>query len=435
MTIWEFVGGVTASMFGIYMLLDLESSILPQKNISKRDRYIVFLGLSTTMFLGDIWGSSIVNLVFVPTLYIIESLILFSGTRLKRIGIAIIYYMMGILPEFIFGMLLRIDNKVQLVNMPINIVDQMMLIFIMRMLTFIMIQFVKKIQNKQSYTMVQNKMFAVLMVLPISTIIILVSIFYSDIGIDVYNKALLVLVTCLLTVSNVSMFYVFNRLVLYKKETEDLKAEYIRSELQSKHYEALEEVNQKHKNILHDIKKLMRTAVVLIKRNELNTVLALFEEVEGDIEKAGGKVYSSHKILNAILCEQGARAEAKNIQYIVDLQMNLDVSFISNIDLISILGNLLDNAIEATEELGSKGIVKVRMYMHNDNPLVILEVENNYIAQPKMEEGHFFTRKIDKQKHGLGIVLIEKAVERYGGKLNIHISDENFLVITILSQQ
>ena len=55
-------------------------------------------------------------------------------------------------------------------------------------------------------------------------------------------------------------------------------------------------------------------------------------------------------VLNSILCERKFVAESKGILYKIKLGNNLRTDFIEDLDLISIVGNLLDNAIEAAEK-------------------------------------------------------------------------------------
>ena len=85
-------------------------------------------------------------------------------------------------------------------------------------------------------------------------------------------------------------------------------------------------------------------------------------------------------VLNSILCERKFVAESKGILYKIKLGNNLRTDFIEDLDLISIVGNLLDNAIEAAEKTEKDKYVICNMYMGNENHFLVMEFRNNYIV-------------------------------------------------------
>ena len=98
--------------------------------------------------------------------------------------------------------------------------------------------------------------------------------------------------------------------------------------------------------------------------------------------------YCSDPVLNSILCERKFVAESKGILYKIKLGNNIRTDFIEDLDLISIVGNLLDNAIEAAEKTKKDQHVICNMYMGNEGHLLVMEFYNSYILPLIKEREH-----------------------------------------------
>ncbi len=102
-------------------------------------------------------------------------------------------------------------------------------------------------------------------------------------------------------------------------------------------------------------------------------------------------------------------------------QNNIDFKFINNLnfettidpsDLCVIIGNALDNAIEANEKIKEKDKRWIKLDIFNDNVNIIISISN---AVDKVVDLNFKTSKKDKTRHGIGINSIKKAVEKNEG--------------------
>ena len=84
--------------------------------------------------------------------------------------------------------------------------------------------------------------------------------------------------------------------------------------------------------------------------------------------------------MNSILCERKFLAESKDISYRITLGNDLRLDFLEELDLISIVGNLLDNALEAAEKTEDGRYVECRMYMGNAGHFLVMEFCNGYVV-------------------------------------------------------
>lgn len=104
--------------------------------------------------------------------------------------------------------------------------------------------------------------------------------------------------------------------------------------------------------------------------------------------------------------------------------------YIPDKELTTILGNLLDNAIDAAKKCDSGFI---RLEMQQDGQILKIHIENNYIGKISESNNIFITSKDDPHHlHGLGIKNVRATVDRLRGHMNISYTDETFTVDLLL---
>lgn len=136
------------------------------------------------------------------------------------------------------------------------------------------------------------------------------------------------------------------------------------------------------------------------------------------------KYKSSSEILDMILYDKEREANKHNICF--DFKMEIiDLSFISDIDIITIFGNLYDNAIEANICDFDYKYINTSIYQIKQT--IIIRIENSCINHLS-----YSGRKIKSTKNnhsGLGLNNIKRKLENYDGFFNISIQDNKCIVI------
>ena len=93
-------------------------------------------------------------------------------------------------------------------------------------------------------------------------------------------------------------------------------------------------------------------------------------------------------------------------------------------DLVVLLANCLDNAIEAVEQLPENKTIKLVISDHND--AISVFIENTYLETEK--NSLFITSKANKQEHGYGLQNMRRTVEKYSGIFRIETEEQKFKV-------
>ena len=121
---------------------------------------------------------------------------------------------------------------------------------------------------------------------------------------------------------------------------------YQKSRAEIANLQYMNKVNEDNRAFLHDINKFICTVAGWIEEGENQEVKDIMEHLGFRIQNLQKSVYCEHPILNSILCERKYLAESKDISYRITLGNDLRLDFLEELDLISIVGNLLDNALE-----------------------------------------------------------------------------------------
>ncbi|MEG1066212.1 MAG: GHKL domain-containing protein, partial [Erysipelotrichaceae bacterium] len=144
------------------------------------------------------------------------------------------------------------------------------------------------------------------------------------------------------------------------------------------------------------------------------------------VEKFDSPYTSNNSILEIIINERITMCDMYNINFEYNIRYD-DLSFINDMDLVSLLSNLLNNAVEATEKI-QNGYVNLVIDRFND--FLVINVTNPYINIKKDIKGKFKTTKEDH--HGVGLVNIRNIIKLYSGEISINTENNVFEVKIII---
>lgn len=203
-------------------------------------------------------------------------------------------------------------------------------------------------------------------------------------------------------------------------------------ELREKYYRDLEALHEEYDVFLHDMKHTMRTIAALAREGNNGEIEHLIKELQislGDVEE---KMICSHKILNALLLERKGYASDNGVILNLDIKEPLCLQEIDDMDLITLMGNLLDNAIKAEKECEMHEGVLCSMWLSKEGGHLLIQIENGYSEERKKKgfEKHVAGRV--GQRHGIGLSSVRRIVKKYGGIMENGKSEGRYRVKIIL---
>ena len=176
-------------------------------------------------------------------------------------------------------------------------------------------------------------------------------------------------------------------------------------------------INQK----CHDLKHQVR-AIRSMNKEEIDAYL---HGIEASIEIYESIVKTGNEVLDTILTEKSLYCKERGIT-VSCVADGSQMGFINTIDLYAILGNALDNAIEAVEKFKHKEKRQIDVMIYRQQQFLVINIINPTKEMPVFEEELPRTTKKDRYHHGFGLKSIQYMVNKYDGNLNVSVEDGCF---------
>ena len=142
-------------------------------------------------------------------------------------------------------------------------------------------------------------------------------------------------------------------------------------------------------------------------------------------------VKTGNEALDVLLTEKSVYCANRNIRLSCMVHTK-QLSRIRVVDLYTMLGNALDNAIESTERLSDPERKVISLSILDQGNMLYIELENYFDGVLDIRDGLPQTQKMNKLDHGYGIKSIRSIVQSYGGRLDIHTEGQIFYLDIII---
>lgn len=189
--------------------------------------------------------------------------------------------------------------------------------------------------------------------------------------------------------------------------------------------EAVEFINFKS----HDLKNQL----LALQSSEDQEVYRFYNEAIALIQQYDQVINVENETLNTLLTQKQYVCQKADITLTFMIDGKL-LSFIDKVDLYTILGNALDNAIEHVREIEDLSLKQISLQIFKHGGYLVMKVSNPLVGilQIDEESGLPNTIKSDKHSHGLGLRSIQLTLERYQGWMSIDSSQEIFSLSMML---
>ena len=280
---------------------------------------------------------------------------------------------------------------------------------------------------------VYSKKIGILYSLPLATVLA-ISIEYAiayNFELSTGFKLLLIANGFVLILTNFIAFYFSDN--IYDKLQYEYRlriAEEMISE-QSKKYASIIEESAEIKQIKHDQRNFILGAITDLKQNRYET---LEKRLNSQLETLEKFKYSNsdHVVFDIIIESKQTEAEKQGITIFRDIHA-LNMPQVDNIDFAIIIGNLLDNAIEATAKIKEPKSKTIEVFIEATNHHVLISITNPVDKDINVHQ--IDTTKKDQKNHGFGLLSVRKIVDRYKGSFILKCQDGIFEASVMLPQK
>ena len=215
---------------------------------------------------------------------------------------------------------------------------------------------------------------------------------------------------------------------LFDKLVDKRLAAYQR-ELIEIHYAEVENMYRQIRGWRHDYRSHIQTMKAHAAEGDWEAVGTYLDTLETDLAAVDTVVKTGNPMADAILNSKISLARAKGIPVQADASVPVKLN-ISELDLCVILGNLFDNAIEASLALPEKARL-IRVYIDIKGPQLYISFTNFTAGKKRRKTGGLF-RSTKGEGHGFGLVRMDAIVERLGGYLTRNSEDGAFTTEILL---
>ena len=229
----------------------------------------------------------------------------------------------------------------------------------------------------------------------------------------------------IIVVSVLSVLFLYENLWFWrwrknqKTEQENRNLRYENS-VMKEYYDTLENQMDVIRKFHHDINKHMDVLNEMMDKMNTSELKLYSEQLEEVYQGVKPVIYCSNPIVNAVLVNKMHQCEEKHIKFRIDM-MDFESKKMKEIDLVALLSNLLDNAIEECERLVNQSEKRISIYGWRIRNNLFLEVRNT-TEKEQIDSSTFKTKK-DPRSHGVGMKIIKEIIETYDGVTEIEIEN------------
>lgn len=360
--------------------------------------------------------------------------ILFKGNIKEKVFSVTMFYFFLILSDILMASILSafIEKDIQ------NIIEtqawpRLLLSQISKLLLFIFLRMVKNNYKKDNVDIPRYYWYWILLVYSISGINLLVifniSLILNELNLGIQHLTITISLGSLAIV--IITYYIFIKLNSFYKERNSYRIVEIKNQMLKKEMEERERMYEGVKKLQHDFKNHIICIEKLLEKGQFQLANEYVKDLKEEVIETYTWIKTGNDAVDAILNLKKSEGAQKKIE--MDMKINIpDNLTIKPLDLCTILGNALDNSIEANEKLKSDDKRYIDLKINPYKDYLFIEILNPSSINPIGEDGKLKTTKKDKENHGFGMKSIEAVVEKYKGILHYEYNDGKFILNIML---
>lgn len=224
---------------------------------------------------------------------------------------------------------------------------------------------------------------------------------------------------------NILSLLIYLRLIVQAQNDLNLQLKLQQYDMQSKFLDEINYATMKLRSLRHDMSNHLGNVRGLVMYKEYDKLEEYLNKLLTDIEAVDQIIITRNPAISALLNRKRAQADKHHISCHISVQV-MDEVFIDDLDTCIILGNILDNAIEANMKL-EQDKRYIKLDIRDKGSYLIIDCVNRTLEAP---ENSMKTTKDNKILHGIGLSNVKQIVNKYHGSIDIS-SVKDYFTMTI----
>lgn len=305
-----------------------------------------------------------------------------------------------------------------------------LILILSRLILFAILIVISRISSKKRNNVtadMSNKEWIQFLIFPIFTICAVMLMvnsvmksYHSDI-VPVYY-----IIAIGLIVLNLVVFHLISEILEHSRKMKEAQILRQQSIGQVGLYNSMRENYNIQRQRTHEYKNQIVCMDMLMKKKDYSKLEDYIGNISDGLDAQLDMVDTNNDVVNAILNAKYYEAIKNDVLFVLKINDLSDIK-VSDEDIVTILSNLLDNAIEAAKQCNvGKRTVKIKLLSEDD--VLTIAVSNTYKTEPMLtEDGYIRTTKNNKEEHGWGIRNIVATLEKYDAEYIIDYKNGEFV--------
>ena len=390
--------------------------------LSKKLRVIAYFIAYLFMFLAgissNIFSGFPVKFIFL-LLFFMSLLLIYNDNLYKKLIWIISTFFTITVCEIIAMPIALFITKSNLNRVTESSNTQILGLILSRLLLFIVISGMIRFPQKLSKDLIKD--FFIIIFVDVVYTITISCFFYFDNLYLTTNTAIALSVFVIFLISFLAL-YLLRKITKKSEEImlTNLKMQQI--EMEHKQNEDMAIVVNDLRSLRHDMNNHMSVLQGLLSMQEYDDAKNYLSTITEELVVANSFIFTDNKVLSVMLNNKISKAHQLGITF--DTELLTSSTPFSDSDLCAVVGNILENAIEASSKHEDPYI---HFMMKKTDKQFVIECQNNYVVAPVFEKGNLVTTKSDKSYHGIGTKNIRSIVDSYHG-ITTFTADDLFCV-------
>ena len=247
---------------------------------------------------------------------------------------------------------------------------------------------------------------------PIFSLIVIMSItimLWGDVNI---NRNAIVVAVVSFGIINILAIYFIGNLLEKEAEMQKMRLSQERNLSQMNLYRSMQTSFDQQRKYLHDYKNQLLCIQGRLEEGQTEETLCYVKKLTGGLQQHTNTINTNHNVVNVVLNQKYQYAQKKGIALVMKIgdlsSLNLEEE-----DIVTLLVNLLDNAIEACDRLKDNKIIQFKIILEEGQ--LILSVRNPVEEAVEIKDKTVLTTKKNRERHGVGLHNINSVIEKYNG--------------------
>ena len=402
-----------------------------KKCLFQKCRYLVFYLMILFMVLvSDRLQFGMRKLFLITPAYTIFCLI-FYRTHLKQsIFFSALNYSLLFLLDFFILQIRNIWVNSNFMQEAMHTWKHLFSMLFAKMVWLCMLFVLRKLwKGKNEYNGLSGKEWIKLSIMPLFTMATLLLMVFYD-SADQKIQAIYLFVSFGLIISNFIVVELMQSIIEKEKLLQKGALASQKNENQLAYYRDMQVIYERQGRKMHDYKNQLQTIQILLKKDNIQTAVALAEHLTESISVEMSAVNTNHPIVNAVLNQKFHAAREQGISMIFKID-DMHCLRLNEEEIVVLLSNLLDNAICACRKVlqeGKRAVIHIKLIQ--DDEKVIISVKNPIAEKIQIVDNMILDSEGKKQ--GIGLINVKTVTEKYAGSFAISCDEESFHAVAIV---